>query len=407
MGVIINAATIYRCQQQGSQNDIQAVTNGAIVFQGDTIKWTGPEADLPAEFAGEEKIDAGGGIVTPGLIDCHTHLAFGGWRGDEFQMRILGKTYLEIAEAGGGIASSVKQTRSSSESELTEKALNILKEIKTLGVTTVECKTGYGLTPEDEEKVLRVYQKLGLLQPLELVPTLLAAHIVPPEYRARREEYIKLVCEKIIPSVAEKGLARFCDVFVEESAFSISEATAVLEAGKKHGLRPKLHVDQLTPGNGAELAASVGAISADHLEYISDEGILRMLERGVTAVTLPLASLYTFQKPLNARRLIETGLPVAVATDFNPGSAPSYHLPFVMMLACTLNRMTPAEVLKGVTAYAARAVGLSDTHGSIEPGKKADLAIFDTQDINHWMYHLRPNCCVKTIKSGNVIHSCS
>ena len=404
MTLIKNAAALYQCSLDGIQSDVNEFQNYTLAYRGDTIAWVGPDSELPSEYASDDVIDAHGKIVIPGLIDCHTHLAFGGWRGDEFELRILGRPYLEIQQAGGGIASSMKHTRAASEETLLNKALQHLQEIASLGVTTLEAKTGYGLNKEHEEKVLRVYKELQKQQALDILPTLLAAHIVPPEYKAKREDYISIICDEIIPSVAEQQLARFCDVFVEEGAYSIEEGRTVLECGKRYGLIPKLHVDQLSAGGGAELAAEVGAVSADHLEFISHQGILAMLEKKVTAVNLPLASLYTFQKALDARALIDTGLPVAIATDFNPGSAPSYHLPMVMMLSCTMNRMTPAEVLKGVTIYAARALGITDTHGSLEVGKQADIALIDSPNINHWMYHFRGNCCAMTIKKGQVIY---
>jgi imidazolonepropionase len=273
-----------------------------------------------------------------------------------------------------------------------------------LGVTTVECKSGYGLTLKDELKLLSVYRKLQNTQKLTIIPTFLGAHTIPKEHKENRATYVDLLINEMIPAVAEQKLATFCDIFVEDSAFSLEEAHAILEAGKRHGLRPKLHADQLSDGGGASLAAELGAISADHLEQISDAGIANMAARGVIAVTLPIASLYTQETPLNARKLIQARIPVAVATDYNPGSAPSYHLPLALMLACNLNRMSPAEALKGATIYAASALGVEESLGSLERGKKADFAILDTPSVNHWLYQFQSNNCTATIKGGELLY---
>ena len=272
--------------------------------------------------------------------------------------------------------------------------------MRELGITTVECKSGYGLDRETELRLLRVYRRLAASQPTRLVSTYLGAHVVPAEHRERRADYLRLVIEEMIPLVAREQLAECCDVFVERSAFSVDEARAILRAGLAAGLRPKLHADQLSDGGGALLAAEVGALSADHLEHSSEAGIAAMAAAGVVAVTLPLASLYLNQPPVPARRFIEAGVAVAVATDFNPGSAPSFHLPFALTLACTLQRMTPAEALKGATIYAARAIGREAEIGSLEPGKCADFALFDVPDPTQWLYHLQANACVRTVIGG-------
>jgi len=269
-----------------------------------------------------------------------------------------------------------------------------------LGITTVEAKSGYGLDLETELRLLRAYRALELIGPARVIATFLGAHTVPAEYRTSRAAYIDLVINEMIPAVVADGTARFCDVFVEESAFSVEEGRRILQAGRAAGLGAKLHADQLSACGGAELAAEVGAVSADHLERISNAGIAAMKGAGVVAVSLPLASLYLGHAPLPARRILEAGVPLAVATDFNPGSAPSYHLPFAMMLACTLQRMTPAEVLKGATLVAARALGLATQVGSLEPGKAADFAVIEAESVNHWMYHCRANACRRTVVGG-------
>lgn len=400
MPVLTNISVLATCRPSGSQGDIHAIPRAALAWDDGRIVWVGPEADLPVRLRGADGVDAGGRLVIPGLVDCHTHLAFGGWRADEFERRLRGESYLEIAAGGGGVAATMRATRAASETELLARAGGFLDGMLTLGVTTVECKTGYGLDEESELKLLRVYQRLSELAAQRLVPTLLAAHVVPPEYRDRREAYVALVTGRIIPAAAAARLARCCDVFVEESAFTVDEARRILLAGRALGLAPRLHADQLTACGGAELAAEVGALSADHLECVSPRGIAALRDVGVVAVSLPIATLYLGQRPMPARALIDAGVRVAVATDFNPGSAPSWHLPLALMLACTLQRMTPAEALKGATIHAARAAGVEAEVGSLEPGKAADFAIIDAPDVNHWLYHFRPNACVETVVGG-------
>lgn len=400
MNVLTNITTLATCRSEGGQAQIHEIPNAALVWDGPTICWVGAEADLPAAFTSEKQIDAAGALVIPGLIDCHTHLAFGGWRDDEFELRCLGKSYLEIAERGGGIASTVAHTRRMTFEEMLERSKGFLFEMAKLGVTTVECKSGYGLDVETELRILEVYRKLKVDQPVGIVPTFLGAHIVPPEYKDLREDYISLLIEELIPTIASRGLADFCDVFVEDAAFSVEEARTIIEAAKRHGLHPKLHVDQLKDGDGARLAAELGAVSANHLEYASKEGIRAMAEAGVVAVNMPLATLYLNQRALPARSFIEAGVAVAVATDFNPGSAPSYHLPLALTLACTMSGLTPAEALKGATIYAATALGRAVRIGSLEPGKDADFVLLETPSINHWLYHFRPNVTLATYIKG-------
>jgi imidazolonepropionase len=388
------------CHADGGQADIHAIQDGALAWEGETIRWAGPRRELPSELAGADRLDAGGRLVIPGLVDCHTHLAFGGWRAEEFEQRILGRSYLDIAAAGGGIARTMRLTREASQAWLVERSAGFLREMVSLGVTTVECKTGYGLDREHELALLQVYRTVAGVQPVRLVPTFLGAHVVPPEFQHDRTGYLSLLIDDLLPHIARERLAAFCDVFVEQSAFTVDEARRLLRAARAAGLGTKLHADQLSQGGGAELAAEVGAVSADHLECASDAGIAAMARAGVVAVSLPLASLYLGHAPVPARRWIEAGAAVAVATDFNPGSAPSYHLPFALTLACTLQRMTPAEALKGATVIAARAVGLEARVGSLEAGKAADFAVIDAPDVNQWLYHLRPNACRATVVAG-------
>ena len=302
MKLLTNIAQLATCQAQGGQGDIHTIPDAALAWDEGTITWVGPEAQLPAKFGGVDRLDAGRRLVIPGLVDCHTHLAFGGWRADEFEQRILGRSYLEIARNGGGIASTVRHTREATAQQLTERAAGVLKEMLSLGVTTVECKSGYGLTVDAELKLLRVYRHLATEQAVRIVSTLLGAHIVPAEFRNDPESYVTLLVEQMIPAVAQEQLASCCDVFVEESAFSVSQARRILTAGRRAGLAAKLHADQLSSCGGAELAAELGALSADHLEHISDAGIAALAATGVVAVSLPLASLYLRQPGMPARR---------------------------------------------------------------------------------------------------------
>jgi imidazolonepropionase len=402
MPVLRDIGTLVTCAGAGGQAAVHPIPDAALVWENETILWVGPAADLPAEFARGETREAGGALVIPGLVDCHTHLAFGGWRAEEFEQRIRGRSYLEIAAAGGGIASTVAKTRAATSGELRRRCDEHLAAMAELGITTVEAKSGYGLSTEHELRLLEVYRDLAS-GPQRIIPTLLAAHIVPPDYRDHRDMYLRLITDEIIPLVAKRGLARFCDAFVEERAFTVEEGRRVLKAGLAVGLRPKLHADQLTCSGGAELAAEVGAISADHLEFISPTGIERLAAAGTVAVGLPLASLYLQSPPLPARTLLAAGVPVAIATDFNPGSAPSYHLPLALTLACTLFRMTPAEALKGATLVAAKAIGLEREVGSLEAGKSADFAVIDAPSVEHWLYQFRGNACVRTVARGREI----
>jgi len=405
MPVLRNIAQLCTVPADGNQADIGSLNNAALVWREDKVVWVGPEAELPTEFADDQSIDVGGRCVIPGLIDCHTHLCFSGWRGDEFAARLEGKSYQDIQAAGGGITSTVAKTRATSAEELEKKAERALKDMATLGVTTVEAKSGYGLNLDDEIKQLTVYQNLNRNQPVEIIPTCLGAHLVPPDYADRREAYLDLLCHELIPRVAKEKLARFCDVFIEKNAFSLEEGRRILETARAHGLGLKIHADQLSSGGGAGLAAELRAVSAEHLEYASQKDIAAMAASGTVAVSLPIASLYLREPYLPARQWIEAGCRIAVATDFNPGSAPSYHLPLAMLLACLNQHMSPAEVLKAVTSNAARALSLEKTHGSLLPGYQADIAIIDAPDINHWLYHFRPNACVGTIKNGGWVFS--
>lgn len=397
MPVLRNIGLLATCAGR-AQGDLHPIADAALAWRGDTIRWVGPERELPASQDDGDARDAGGGLVVPGLIDAHTHLAFGGWRADEFVRRLRGESYADIARTGGGIASTVAKTRALDQPALLARCRGFLREMASLGVTCVEAKSGYGLDRDTEKRILGVYRALDG-DPLRIVPTFLGAHVVPKDQP--RAQYLALL-DELIPEIAREKLAHFCDVFVDEGAFTVEEARKIFARARAAGLLPKLHADQLTDTGAAALAAEVGAISADHLEQIGAPGIAALAAAGVVAVSLPIAALYLRQAPLPARALIDAGVPVAVATDFNPGTAPSAHLPLAMTLACVSQRMTPAEALVGATRYAARAVGLEAQRGSLEPGKSASFAVIDAPDVDHWLYHLRANACRLTVVDGTV-----
>lgn len=349
-------------------------------------------------------LDAGGRLVTPGLVDAHTHLIFGGWRQNELAMKIRNVPYLDILAAGGGILSTVKSTHAASEAELTEKAAAALNEMMAFGTTTCEAKSGYGLCMEEERKQLRVIQRLNKEHPMDVAATFMGAHALPPEYKQNREGYLKLLCEEMIPSVAQEKLARFCDVFCETGVFTAEESRRILECGKENGLISKIHADEIDPIGGSQLAGELGAISAEHLIVCPDEGIDSMARGGTIACLLPATSFYLNSTYAPARRMIEKNVPVALASDFNPGSCPCLNLQLVMNIACLKYRLTPEEVLTGVTLNAAAAIAMADRVGSIEQGKQADLVIWDAPDLNYLCYRLGSNLVHTVIKKGEITH---
>lgn len=400
MPVLRNIGWLVTGTTGAPQSFVKRVAQAALAWQKDKIRWVGAEIELPREFETEITYDAGGRLLVPGLIDCHTHLCFAGWRTDEFVQKIQGKSYLDIAAKGGGIMSTVRATRAASYEALLERARGFLTQMVSLGITTVEAKSGYGLTVEDELKILRVYSALKSSGPATFVSTFLGAHTVPSELKDDRGQYLRVLTEQLLPIIVADKLASFCDIFVERGAFTPDEARVVLGAAKELGLGLKLHVDQLSDGGGGALAAELGAVSADHLEHTSDAGLRAMAAAKVVGVILPIASLYTCEPPVVARRLVELGVRVAIATDFNPGTAPSFHLPLAMNLGCTLNRLTPVEVLNAVTLIAAEALGLAASHGSLEPGKCADFVLIDASSLEDWLYHFLPNSVVATFRHG-------
>ena len=369
-----------------------AIADGALAVQDGRIAWVGPRAALPAAFAGAPRHDLAGGWLTPGLIDCHTHLVFAGERSAEFEGRLLGRDYEAAARAGGGILSTVVATRVASEADLLDGAAFRLARLRQDGVTTVEIKSGYGLTLEAELKMLRVARALGERQGVRVRTSLLAAHAVPPEFAGRADTYLDHVIADILPAAV--GLADAVDAFAENIAFSRDQVARLFRAAVALGLPVKLHADQLSDGGGAALAASFGALSADHLEYTSEAGARAMAQSGTVAVLLPGAYATvgaTQPPPIAAFRA--HGVRMAVATDCNPGSSPMSSLLMAMNLACCLFRLTPEEALAGVTREAAAALGLSDEVGTLAVGKAADLAVWDVghpRELAYWMGGLGP-----------------
>ena len=368
--------------------------NGEIISCGDR--------NMPITFG--EKLDAGGRLVTPGLVDAHTHLIFGGWRQNELAMKIRNVPYLDILAAGGGIHSTVKATRAATEDELTEKAKAALDEMLSFGTTTCEAKSGYGLNKKEELKQLKVIKKLNKEHPMDVIPTFMGAHALPPEYKENREGYLKLLCEDMIPAVAKQKLARFCDVFCETGVFTAEESRRILQAGLDNGLTPKIHADEIDAIGGSQLAGEIGAISAEHLIVCPDAGIESLAAGGTVACLLPATSFYLNSTYAPARKMIEAGVPVALASDYNPGSCPCLNLQLVMNIACLKYRLTPEEVLTGVTLNAAAAIGMADKVGSIDRMKQADLVIWDAPDLNYLCYRLGSNLAHTVIKKGVICH---
>ncbi|KPW82394.1 imidazolonepropionase [Pseudomonas congelans] len=364
------------------------IEDAAIVTSGALIEWIGPQAEL-AEPEHDNCIDLNGAWVTPGLIDCHTHTVFGGNRSGEFEQRLQGVSYAEIAAAGGGIASTVRATRAASEDELYASAERRLRHLLKDGVTTVEMKSGYGLDLENERKILRVIRRLGNTQPVTVRATCLAAHALPPEYTDRADDYINHICNDMLPALAAEGLVDAVDAFCEYLAFSPAQVEQVFITAGQLALPVKLHAEQLSSLGGSSLAARYKALSADHLEFMTEDDAIAMAAAGTVAVLLPGAFYFlreTQLPPMDALR--KHGVPIAISTDLNPGTSPGLSLRLMLNMACTLFRMTPEEALAGVTFNAARALGMSATHGSLEAGKVADFVAWNIErpaDLAYWL----------------------
>jgi imidazolonepropionase len=390
------------------ESELGIIRGGAVIIKEGRILWVGKTGALPKEFGlcqeGRE-IDATGKVVMPGLIDSHTHLIFAGSREGEFEQRIQGLSYLEIAEKGGGILSTVEATRKASFEELFSLGKKRLDRMISKGVTTIEAKSGYGLSLQDEMKILKVMRALKEIHPMDIVPTFLGAHTIPKEFRNDRTRYMSLLTKEMIPEVAQERLAEFCDVFCEEKAFTLEESKKILETGKQYGLKPKIHADQLSSGGGAELAAEVGAFSADHLEYVSQEGIRKMAEKEVIAVLLPGASFsLSMEKVPPVREMIEKGVRISIATDLNPGSSMTESLPLMMTMGCTMFKMIPREVIQATTIHAAKSMGREKEIGSLEVGKQADILLLDIPSYRYLPYHFGVDHTGYVIKRGKIVY---
>ena len=377
--------------------------SACVVVQQGQMAWVGPEAQLPAAYQALPRHDARGALATPGLVDCHTHLVYGGQRANEFAMRLAGATYEEVAKAGGGIVSSVKATRAASEDELFAQAVPRLQALLAEGVCAIEIKSGYGLALAHERKQLRVARRLGEVFGVTVRTTFLGAHALPPEYAGRSQDYIDLVCNDMLPALAAEGLVDAVDVFCERIAFTLAETEQVFQAAQKLGIPVKLHAEQLSDMGGAALAARYGALSCDHIEHLSESGIAAMQAAGTVAVLLP-GAYYTLRDthvpPIQALR--DAGVPMAVSTDHNPGTSPALSLLLMANMACTLFRLTVPEALAGITTHAARALGLQDSHGLIASGRPANFVLWplaDAAELAYWFGH-KPACTI--VRQGRI-----
>jgi imidazolonepropionase len=389
-------------KEQMSQ--IGLIENGAVYIEDGIIVEVGSSNEMVAKYkdsvALTEQMDAAGKVVAPGLIDPHTHLVHAGTRENEYAMRLQGKTYMEIMEAGGGIHATTRATQKASYEELFEQSRKRLNQFLLHGVTTVEAKSGYGLTLEHEIKQLEVAKQLHESHPIDVISTFMGAHAIPISEKSNPETFVSKVISEMIPEVANRKLATFNDVFCERGVFTPDQSKRILEAGKEYGLIPKIHADEIEPYAGAELAASVGAISADHLLRASDQGIKDMAEAGVMGVLLPGTAFFLMADFAQARKMIDAGVGVALSTDANPGSSPTLSLPFIMNLGCLKMGMTPEEVLTATTINAAHAVGCADATGSLEVGKKADITLFDVPNYLTLSYQYGMNHVDTVIKGG-------
>lgn len=391
----------HKGQEQGQNLKLK----DASIFVADgIIKAIESEGKLAAkEEEADKVIDAQGKFVTPGLVDGHTHLVFGGYRHNEIPLKLKGASYLDILKAGGGILDTVKKTRQASEEELCQKTGAFLDQMMSLGVTTCEAKSGYGLDLENELKMLRVVRRLDKEGPMDLVSTYMGAHAIPESYKGKSKEFIELLIKEHMPVVKQEGLADFCDIFCEEGVFDVEESRAYLEAARDLGFGLKIHADEIEEMGGSELAGEIQADSAEHLIAIGEKGLASMAKGGTTAMLLPATSFYLGKTFAPARRMIELGIPVATATDFNPGSCPSLNLQFVINLAYLRYRMTPEEILTAVTINPAAACGRADKVGSLEVGKQADIVIWDAPNMEMLCYRFGSNLVSTVIKKGEII----
>lgn len=386
-------------------SELGLIEDGSIWMESGLIQAVGTTKELEKLYADRmheaEVFDATGHLVTPGLVDPHTHVVYGGSREREFEMRLEGATYMDIMNGGGGIHATTRMTREASEEELMEQTIRRLDSFLAHGVTTVEGKSGYGMNLETELKQLRVMQKLQEEHPIDLVPTFMGAHAVPKDYKGREDEFVDHLINDMLPIVAEEKLAEFNDVFCEKGVFTPEQSERILKAGKKYGLIPKIHADEIEPYGGAELAAKIGAISAEHLLKASEEGIQAMAKSGTIACLLPATALYLREDAAPGRRMVDEGVAVAISTDCNPGSSPTTSMPLVMNLACISMRLTPAEALTAATYNAACAINRQEKIGSVEVGKQADVVLWNVENYQELQYLFGVNH-VKTVWKNGV-----
>lgn len=405
--ILKNASQVVTCSgfkaKKGMEmNDIGLIENGSVVVQNDKIVAVGADLDLSA-YPGAEVIDCEGKTILPGFVDSHTHFVFGGYRDDEYSWRLRGDSYMDIMQRGGGIANSVNATRAASVETLMAVGKKRLDSMIRFGVTTVEGKSGYGLDHETEIKQLEVMKSLNESHSMDIVTTFMGAHSVPVDYKGRGGEFIDFLIEKVMPEVSERKLAEFCDIFCEQNVFSVEESRKLLSAAKTMGFKTKIHADEIVQLGGAELAAEIGCTSADHLLQASDEGILAMADKNVIATVLPCTAFSLREHFARARKMIDDGCAVAVATDFNPGSCFTESVPLAIAL-CTLNmQMSIEEVVTALTLNGAAAVGRADQIGSIDVGKQADLVIHEFPSYKFLPYHIGVSTVEKVIKKGRLI----
>lgn len=386
-----------------AQGENRKYHNAAVLCEGGVIRAVYENGALPEVSADTQTIDAQGRLVTPGLIDAHTHLVFGGWRQNEIPLKLKGAGYLDILRAGGGILSTVRATRKASEEELFEKSRAFLDELMAQGVTTAELKSGYGLDKETELKQLRVIKRLNEVHPMDTVATYLGAHAIPEEYALRSGEYIDFIISDMLPEIKRQSLAEFCDVFLETGVFGVEESRRLLTAAREMGFGLKIHADEIDELGGSQLAGELGAVSAEHLIATGERGMEALARGGVIAALLPCTSLYLNKSFARARDMIAHGIPVAVATDFNPGSCPSLNIGLCMTMAYLKYRMTPEEILSAVTINAACAMNRAQSIGTIEPGKQADMVIWNAEDMAMLCYRMGSNLAGTVIKNGAIV----
>lgn len=386
------------------QGENLKLKDAAVLVKDGVIVEITSEAELPKDTAeADEVVDANYALVTPGLVDGHTHMVFGGYRQHEIPMKLKGATYLDILRAGGGILDTVRKTRGAKENDLVFKTKGFLDEMMSYGVTTCEAKSGYGLDFENEIKILNVIKTLNEEHPMDVVATFMGPHAVPEEYKGRGDEFIEMICEKMLPYVKEHDLADFADIFTEDSVFDYDQSKKYLECAKRLGFNLKIHADEIEAIGGSRLAGEMGAVSAEHLISINEEGLESMAKGGTTAMCLPATSFYLGANFAPARKMVEMGIPVATASDFNPGSCPSMNLQFVMNLACIKYRLLPEEVLTAVTINPACAIGRGDRVGTLEVGKQADMVIWNAPDMEMLCYRFGSNMAQTVIKKGKIV----